>query len=145
MRRNGVEAQGFCICLLKTNADVRNLKSYGPKTFLFQREGNFASMYRNLQKFTGEILEACSCISFFLVFSMFRKYPPPQDSFCQDVYYKLYSLKQQPNQYINLEDKILYIKSFLEHREPVQLPTSRKLRPSCTPSHAPCILLGKRQ
>jgi len=63
-----VEAQGFCICLLKINAGLANLKSYGPKTFLFQKEGNFTSLYRSFQKSTGEVLEACSCISFFLVF-----------------------------------------------------------------------------
>lgn len=58
MRSSGVEAQGCCVCLLKINADLGNLKSYGPKTFVFQKEGIFASLYRNLQKFMGEILEA---------------------------------------------------------------------------------------
>lgn len=33
MRRNSVEEQGFCICLLKSNEGLGNPKSYEPKAF----------------------------------------------------------------------------------------------------------------
>lgn len=74
---------------------------------------------------------------------MFRTFFTYSDSFFQDMNYKLCSLKQQPNQYIYWRDKVLYTKSFLEHREPVQLPTSRRLKLTSTLRHVPYILLGE--
>lgn len=113
---------------------------------LFQKHGNIPSLNRNLKSHRGVIEDAPTFHSFKLCFfsSVFRKVLLTYlDSFWQDMNYKLCSLNQQPNQYIYSRNKVMYAKSFLEHREPVQPPTSRRLRLICTLRHAPYILLGE--
>lgn len=144
MRSNSVGEQGFCICLLKINEDPRNPKNYEPKAFSEAWKHSFSE--QKLEESQGSD-RGCSHISFFqIVFfsSLFRKVLLTYlDSFWQDMNYKLCSLNQQPNQYIYSRNKVMYAKSFLEHREPVQPPTSRRLRLICTLRHAPYILLGE--
>lgn len=113
---------------------------------LFQKDRNIHPLKRNLKIHSGND-RGCSHISFFQIvffFSMFRNFFfTGSDSFCQDTNDKLCSLKQQPNKYFYSGDKFLYTKSFLEHRESVQLLTSRRLRLICTLRHVPYILLGE--
>lgn len=111
---------------------------------LFQKDGNIPSLKKKL-KIHGGMIEAAPTFHSFKLFlflpcsEFFFAY---SDSFCQDINYKLCSLKQQPNQYY-LRDKVLYSKNFLEQREPVQPPASRRLRLICIPRHVPYILLGE--
>lgn len=76
MRRNCVEAPSFWVCLLKINADLGNLKSYGPKAFLFPEGRKLCS---SVQKYAeihrgnprGLFLDF---ILLFYFFNMFRKH-----------------------------------------------------------------------
>lgn len=47
-RRNCVEAPAFWVCLLKINADLGNLKSYGPKALLFFRRKETLFLYTEI-------------------------------------------------------------------------------------------------
>jgi len=123
-----------------TPLEIVHLKSHRPKAFLFpqgKKLRHFAQKYAEIHM--GDPWGLLLDFNLTVLFQVENFF----DSFYQDMYYKLRSLKQQLNQYCSSGDKFLYTNSFLEHKEPIQPPVSRRLKLICAVSQAPYVLPGE--